>query len=169
MTTGPTTPRTQPLPGITRTQFSLLRFRSPLLTEYLFLRVLRCFTSPRSPQRPINSSAGNQTQLWPGFPIRTPSDHSSFANSPRLIAGHHVLHRLLMPRHPPCAHKHFTTTKQHTENKDARVHYTVLKQPTHTHQTRPQRATQQTGPQENHHTGDSPTTQQHAISYKTFS
>src|SRR5205823_8623554 len=30
---GPTTPRTQPLPGITRTRFSLFRFRSPLLTE----------------------------------------------------------------------------------------------------------------------------------------
>ena len=30
---GPTTPHTQPLPGITRTRFSLLRFRSPLLTE----------------------------------------------------------------------------------------------------------------------------------------
>src|SRR6478735_5508996 len=29
----PTTPPTQPLPGITRERFSLLRFRSPLLTE----------------------------------------------------------------------------------------------------------------------------------------
>src|SRR4029079_14455243 len=29
----PTTPGTQPLPGITRTRFSLFRFRSPLLTE----------------------------------------------------------------------------------------------------------------------------------------
>jgi hypothetical protein len=31
----PTTPRTQPLTGITCTRFSLLRFRSPLLTESL--------------------------------------------------------------------------------------------------------------------------------------
>ena len=30
---GPTTPHTQPLPGITRDRFSLIRFRSPLLTE----------------------------------------------------------------------------------------------------------------------------------------
>ena len=30
---GPTTPTTQPLTGITCTRFSLLRFRSPLLTE----------------------------------------------------------------------------------------------------------------------------------------
>jgi hypothetical protein len=29
----PTTPHTQPLPGITRPRFSLIRFRSPLLTE----------------------------------------------------------------------------------------------------------------------------------------
>ena len=27
---------------------AIIRFRSPLLTEYLFLWVLRCFTSPRS-------------------------------------------------------------------------------------------------------------------------
>lgn len=31
----PTTPHTQPLPGITRARFSLIRFRSPLLTESL--------------------------------------------------------------------------------------------------------------------------------------
>ena len=41
-----------------------------------------------------------------GFPIRTPSDHSSFTNSPRLIADYRVLHRPLMPRHPPCALEH---------------------------------------------------------------
>ena len=50
----PTTPHAQRPPPITRTRFSLLRFRSPLLTEYLFLRVLRCFTSPRSPHNPIS-------------------------------------------------------------------------------------------------------------------
>src|SRR5699024_5540645 len=48
----PTTPHTQRLPSITRAWFSLLRFRSPLLTEYLLLWVLRCFTSPRSHQPP---------------------------------------------------------------------------------------------------------------------
>ena len=32
---GPTTPHTQPLPGITRMRFSLFRFRSPLLSESL--------------------------------------------------------------------------------------------------------------------------------------
>ena len=47
-----------------------------------------------------------------GFPIRKSSDHSSFANSPRLIAGYNVLLRLLMPRHPPSALKHLTTKSQ---------------------------------------------------------
>ena len=44
-----------------------------------------------------------------GFPIRRSSDHGSFANSPRLIAGYYVLLRLLVPRHPPCALKNLTT------------------------------------------------------------
>ena len=38
-----------------------------------------------------------------GFPIRTSPDRSLFTSSPRLIAGYYVLHRLLLPRHPPCA------------------------------------------------------------------
>ncbi len=52
-TRAPSTPRTQPPTGITRTRFGLIRFRSPLLTEYPFLQVLRCFTSLRTPpQKP---------------------------------------------------------------------------------------------------------------------
>src|SRR5947209_12423736 len=49
------------------------------------------------------SGVGDRTCLLPGFPIRTPSDHSSVGSSPRLIAASYVLHRLLVPRHPPCA------------------------------------------------------------------
>ena len=49
-THAPATPRTQPPPGITRPWFGLIRFRSPLLTEYPFLQVLRCFTSLRTPR-----------------------------------------------------------------------------------------------------------------------
>src|ERR1041384_2464292 len=59
----------------------------------------------------MNSEAGDTTQLVLGFPIRTPSDHSSVDSSPRPIAASHVLHRLLMPRHPPCALKHLITTR----------------------------------------------------------
>lgn len=91
----------------------------------------------------------------PGYPIRKPSDHSSVDSSPRHIAASHVLHRPLMPRHPPCAlnnltnHKHNTkprkTNTLHKEKHllfsqmsrtlqktDARIHYTILKhQPDH--------------------------------------
>jgi hypothetical protein len=46
----------------------------------------------------------------PGFPIRTPSDQRSVDSSPRTIAASHVLHRLLVPRHPPCALDNLTNT-----------------------------------------------------------
>src|SRR5688500_2053620 len=57
----------------------------------------------------MHSDAGDTTQLVPGSPIRTPWDHSSVDSSPRPIAASHVLHRLLMPRHPPYALKNLTT------------------------------------------------------------
>ena len=38
-----------------------------------------------------------------GFPIRESAVHWPFSASPRLIAAVHALHRLLVPRHPPCA------------------------------------------------------------------
>ena len=72
---------------------------------FLFLWVLRCFTSPRSLQLPytFRQRSLHMTGDIRGFPIRRPPDHSSFTNSPRLIAGYNVLHRLLVPRHPPIA------------------------------------------------------------------
>src|SRR6185312_4099335 len=49
-------------------------------------------------------SAGS-TRALPrvGFPIRTSRDQRLVSTSPALIAAAHVLHRLLAPRHPPCA------------------------------------------------------------------
>ena len=52
------------------------------------------------------SVPGDTTSLVPGFPIRTSSDPRSVGSSPRHIAASHVLHRLPVPRHPPCALKH---------------------------------------------------------------
>ena len=52
----PTTPTTQPLTGITRSRFSLnplsLATTHGITLCFLFLRVLRCFTSPRSLHTP---------------------------------------------------------------------------------------------------------------------
>jgi hypothetical protein len=50
------------------------------------------------------------TRLWiQRRNIRESRDQRSFVNSPRLIADFHALHRLLMPRHPPCALNSLTT------------------------------------------------------------
>jgi hypothetical protein len=58
------------------------------------------------------SVPGDTTSLAPGFPIRTSSDPRSVDSSPRHIAASHVLHRLPVPRHPPCALKHLQTQNQ---------------------------------------------------------
>ena len=65
-----------------------------------------------------------------GFPIRTSSDHSSVDSSPRLIAASYVLHRLLVPRHPPCALKNLATkmlasTVQFSNNNPKPAHTTT--------------------------------------------
>src|SRR3954469_21244887 len=72
-----------------------------------------------------------------GFPIRTPWDHSLVDSSPRPIAASHVLHRLLVPRHPPFALDNLTT-----ENKmlASTVQFSTNDQPTtinapHQHRT----------------------------------
>ena len=61
--TSPTTPARQRLPPITSHRFGLFPFRSPLLREsldyFLFLRLLRCFSSPGWPLQPMNSAAAN--------------------------------------------------------------------------------------------------------------
>ncbi len=74
---------------------------------FLFLWVLRCFTSPRSLYPPYifrRESLGRHAAQR-GFPIRTPSDQNLLISSPRLIADCYVLLRLQMPRHPPFALK----------------------------------------------------------------
>jgi hypothetical protein len=65
--------------------------------------------------------------ILPGSPIRKSSDHSSVDSSPRHIAASHVLHRLLVPRHPPCALSNLATkmlasTVQFSKNGRPRPH-----------------------------------------------
>jgi hypothetical protein len=87
--------------ALARTRFRLLRFRSPLLTEYLFLRVLRCFSSPGALSL---AYVFNQECLGitpGGFPHSEIAGSSFASNSPTLIAGSRVLLRRLVPRHPP--------------------------------------------------------------------
>jgi hypothetical protein len=92
-------------------RFGLFRFRSPLLSESRFL----------------SFPAGTEMVHFPAFALarlfiqrvvvrvyRTGFPHSEIpgskpaCGSPRLIAACHVLHRLLLPRHPPCALSNLT-------------------------------------------------------------
>jgi hypothetical protein len=93
---GPTTPESK-LSGLGSSRFA--RRYSGNLFRFLFLRVLRCFNSPRSPHTPMYSVY--DTPKGVGFPIRTLPDRSLLTSSPRNFAGSHVLHRRSAPRHPP--------------------------------------------------------------------
>ena len=66
---------------------------------FLFLRVLRCFSSPGSPPV-IYGMAVRQTAGLPHSDIR---GSQVACTSPRLFAACRVLRRLPEPRHPPCA------------------------------------------------------------------
>ena len=113
----------------------------------------------------------------PGYPIRTPWDHSSVDSSPRPIAASHVLHRLLVPRHPPSALDNLTTkmlasTVQFSTNDQPTTHH-----PTPDHHTHPTNGAQRNAvckarsrlavtperqpppPTSPHHHGQEPTTQ----------
>jgi hypothetical protein len=86
-------------------RFGLFPVRSPLLGEslnyFLFLRVLRCFSSPR--WRP--SFEGQVRRL--GLSHSDIRGSKVICTSPRLLAAYHVLHRLNEPRHPPFALVYF--------------------------------------------------------------
>ena len=70
----------------------------------------------------MDSVQGTRALPRVGFPIRKSPDQRLFSVSPGLIAAVHVLHRLLMPRHPPCALIHLIRIKN-TIN-----HYAVIKE-----------------------------------------
>ena len=94
------------LPPIRSCRFRLVRFRSPLLTESLrfpFLRVLRCFSSPAYLLTAYRFSGGSPGITLEGLPHSDIPGSQPVGGSPGLIAASHVLHRLLVPRHPPCA------------------------------------------------------------------
>ena len=96
-------------------RFSPIRVRSPLLTESLLFSLpagTEMFHFPAFPPR----SLCVQLRVAPhdmvrGFPIRKSWSQRPVIDSTRLIADSHVLLRLPMPRHPPCALKNLTTNK----------------------------------------------------------
>src|SRR5205814_8107025 len=84
----------------------LLRFRSPLLSQSTFL------SFPPATEM-VHFPGFARARLWihravlgfypSGFPHSEIPGSMPACGSPRLIAACHVLHRLLLPRHPPCA------------------------------------------------------------------
>ena len=90
--------------------FGLFPVRSPLLGEYfLFLQVLRCFSSLGAlPPTYVFSRRILKVRLS-GFPHSEIPGSKPIHGSPRLIAVSHVLHRHLAPRHSPKALSSFST------------------------------------------------------------
>src|SRR6476660_2320182 len=66
----------------------------------------------------------------PGLPIRESTDQRLFNASPWLIAVVHALHRLLVPRHPPCALTILTVITPGNELPDAVIPNLLLIWPT---------------------------------------
>ena len=95
-----------PNPGMLARRFGLFPFRSPLLWESHVV-----FFS--SPYLDVSVQAVPFHTLWigvwmtevcsVGFPHSDISGSLDICSSPKLFAAYHVFHRLLVPRHPPCA------------------------------------------------------------------
>ena len=88
--------------GLGSSYFARHYFRNRVF--FLFLWVLRCFSSPRSP--PIHYFTRvwiNQLFSWSEFPHSDIHGLLNICFSPWLFAAYHVFLRLLVPRHPPYA------------------------------------------------------------------
>ena len=113
-------------------RFRLLRFRSPLLSQSRFL------SFPPGTEM-VHFPGFARTRLWihravrgfcpRGFPHSEISGSMPACGSPKLIAACHVFHRLLLPRHPPCALSSLTI-------KLTRPTAASLDHPTHCHPER---------------------------------
>src|SRR6201991_2817172 len=99
--------------------FRLFRVRSPLLAEslscFLFLEVLRWFTSLRCPRPTYGFSRGSLGISQEGFPHSETPGSKLVCSSPGLIAAYRVLHRLLAPRHSPYALSSLTIQVSNSE------------------------------------------------------
>ena len=76
---------------------------------FLFLEVLRCFSSLGLPHAAYVFSGGYASITSRGFPHSGIRGSMPACGFPRLIAACHALHRFLAPRHPPFALSSLTT------------------------------------------------------------
>ena len=95
-----------PNPGVHALRFGLFPFRSPLLWKSHVVFSSSGYLDVSVHRVPFHS-------LWIGlwilevfssrFPHSDISGSMDICSSPKLFAAYHVFHRLLVPRHPPCA------------------------------------------------------------------
>ena len=104
----PTTPRGKPL-GLGSSRFA--RRYSGNRIFFLFLQVLRCFSSLGLPSRRYVFTSRYCSITNSGFPHSEISGSKLTYSSPKHIGVSPVLHRLLVPRHPPCALSNLTIRK----------------------------------------------------------
>jgi hypothetical protein len=103
---GPTTPA-----GPKSTGFGLFRFRSPLLSESRFLSFpsgTEMVHFPEFARTRLCIHRAVSRFYRDGFPHSDIPESKPACSSSRLIAACHVLHRHLLPRHPPCALSNLT-------------------------------------------------------------
>src|SRR3954452_3072144 len=79
---------------------------------FLFLRVLRCFSSPGVPSYTYEFSVRYYPIKDRGFPHSEISGSKLTYSSPKHIGVSPVLHRLLVPRHSPCALSNLTIVQE---------------------------------------------------------
>ena len=94
-----------PNPAVHAQRFGLFPFRrrySGNRCFFLFLRLLRCFSSPGSLPYVMDWRMDDWSPSA-GFPHSDICGSKIICISPQLFAAYHVFLRLLVPRHPPCA------------------------------------------------------------------
>ena len=113
----PTTPNAQRLRAYIRSVWAVPRSLAAtrgIATCFLFLRLLRWFSSPRWPLAAYEFSGGCVGIAPRRFPDSEIPGSKPVSGSPRLIAAVHVLLRLPAPRHPPCALSSLTVSLRRT-------------------------------------------------------
>ena len=113
----PATPNAQRLRAYIRSVWAVPRSLAAtrgIATCFLFLRLLRWFSSPRWLLAAYEFSGGCVGIAPRRFPDSEIPGSKPVSGSPRLIAAVHVLLRLPAPRHPPCALSSLTVSLRRT-------------------------------------------------------
>ena len=92
--------------------FPFARHYSENLFWFLFLALLRCFSSGGIPTHTYVFSIRCPEMNPDGFPHSEIHGSKAICAYPWLIAAYHVFRRLLMPRHSPCALSNLTSLFQ---------------------------------------------------------